>query len=128
MVGIKIVITVCHDQERMRAADPAAQEPDEIERGFITPMSILSHEHVCARCFLQRREHGAKDEITGSVGVKRVFDLRTQGGGDVIQRAKWTWHAESVARNDLNPNAIAHRFRKVLDKGRFAPASFSTQE
>jgi hypothetical protein len=127
MAGADLVLPVGHQDHGPALVQPAAQEPDQIQRRLVRPVCVLQHHHgrdlTGPELFEQEPAYAHRVEGVRDLATQRV----RQVVGHVPQRAERDRRRQRLACAAEHPRADQPA-RELLDEDRLAGAGITAHE
>jgi hypothetical protein len=124
--GTDLVAAVRRDHQRARAADPAAEEAQEVERGVVGPMDVLEHGHG------GQLPEGVDQEIehapTAADAVEQLRERRTETRRHVDERPQRPRRLDGVATPQEHASYATGLRTEALHERRLADAGLTADE
>src|SRR3954454_18740465 len=128
MIGADLIVPVGDDEEGAQAANAAAEEAEELERGAVGPMGVLADDDRWLGPGGEGGEYGSQKLFAGVAFGRETVDLQTEGGRQVTHRPERTRGREGVARGAEHGRRAGNLAAELIDERRLADPGFAANK
>ena len=127
MRGGQSVIPVGRQQQHRLIPEPPAKEPQQVDRGLISPVHILHDQHVQLARLADLPQQRPEQALPRRIGPAQVQQLTAQLGRDIEQRPQRLRSEQAVARPPV-PAGVGQILLQLLDQRGLAGARLPGDE
>jgi len=122
----QVVVPVGDDEQHRQLAQPAAGEPQQVNRRLIGPVNILHHHHVQRPRRTDLPQQRAEQFLPPGSGRAQVQQLAAEMIGEIVERTEGTGGEQAVARSP-QPAGAGQLPLKMLQQGRLPDAGLPAE-